>query len=76
MNVGLGVQVHIPQPNNFLNLFAEVKYGMSLGTHSETTALVNTKGSSQMAVEFGLSMGIARSKAFGFYKFKGRRRIS
>jgi len=73
MNVGVGIQVHAPMANNFLNLFAEMKYGTSLSTHSTTEALLNTKSTGQTAVEFGMSMGIARTKAFGFYKIKRRR---
>jgi hypothetical protein len=55
---GGGVQIHIPQRNKFFNLFAELKYGLPIGTKSKDQAFGETKVSNFMVVNIGISMGI------------------
>lgn len=59
-NVGLGLECHIPGKHHFVNLFAELKYGIPISAKTSDTAFRNTKVSSMLAVNFGISFGFAR----------------
>jgi hypothetical protein len=55
---GGGVQVHMAKRNKYFNMFAEVKYGLPVGTKSKDQAFRETKISNFMIVNVGISMGI------------------
>jgi hypothetical protein len=57
-DVGAGVMVHIPRRNKFLNLFAEVKYGLPVGVKAKDQAFKNSKVSTFTIVNVGINFGI------------------
>ncbi len=62
LNVGAGIQIHVPGPKNFANLFAHAKYGIQLDSSSPITALRNTNALNQLTVEFGVAYGIIKKR--------------
>ena len=66
VNLGVGIRYHAVQGKHFLNLFAEVKQGLSIGTETTSPALIKTSSSSaQMSVDFGLAIGLFRNRSGG-----------
>jgi hypothetical protein len=59
-NVGLGLECHIPGKKNFVNLFAEIQYGIPFSTSTKDIPFNSTKATGMLAVNFGLSFGITR----------------
>jgi len=57
--IGAGVECHIPGASKFVNLFAEVKYGIPLSTSTKDPLFENTKVSSQLTVNFGINFGLS-----------------
>ena len=65
INVGVGLNVHLTKGSLFLNLFAEMKYGISAGTTYSTQALSYTYALSQVAYSTGISVGITKDRSHG-----------
>jgi uncharacterized membrane protein YgcG len=59
-NAGLGLECHIPVKKHFVNLFAEMQYGVPFSTTSKSATFNKTKASGLLTVNFGLSFGISR----------------
>lgn len=56
---GCGVWVHIPKRNNFINMFAEAKYGLPAGTKAKDKAFAETKVTSGFVmVNIGVNFGL------------------
>jgi hypothetical protein len=62
MNVGVGFQTNIQRRNIFAHLFAEVRYGIVTGSQNTTPALLHTKASNMVAVDFGIALGLTGIK--------------
>lgn len=62
LNLGAGIQIHVPGPKNFANLFAQAKYGIQIDSSSPITALRNTSALNQLTVEFGIAYGIIKKR--------------
>jgi hypothetical protein len=60
VNVGFGLECHIPGKHHFVNLFAELKYGIPVSATTSDEAFKNTKVSGVLAVSFGVSFGFAK----------------
>jgi hypothetical protein len=73
VNLGVGIRFHAVQRNHFLNLFAEVRKGVSVGTETTSVALGNTSSSGQLAIDFGLAIGLTKSKSGGFFMHARRK---
>lgn len=73
VNFGVGLRFHAVQGNHFLNLFAEVRKGLSVGTETTSVALGNTSSSGQLAVNFGLAIGITKSRNGAFFMHARRK---
>jgi hypothetical protein len=58
-NLGAGVNIHIPGERNFVNLFAEVKYGWKMGVKAMDSGFDGTNVSTQLAVNIGVSFGLS-----------------
>ncbi|HTJ53050.1 MAG TPA: hypothetical protein VL443_26530 [Cyclobacteriaceae bacterium] len=58
--VGGGVECHIPGATRFVNLFAEIKYGMPLSTNTGNVSFQNTKVTPQLTINFGINFGLSR----------------
>lgn len=73
VNFGVGLRFHAVQGNHFLNLFAEVRKGLSIGTETTSVALGNTSSSGQVVVNFGLAIGLTKSRNGAFFMHARRK---
>jgi len=58
--IGGGIEAHIPGATRFVNLFAEIKYGIPLSTRTRNSSFENTKVSSQLTINFGINFGLSK----------------
>ena len=64
-NVGAGINVHLSKGMFFVNIFAEMKYGVAAGTTSSTQALLNTYALNQVVYNTGAAIGISKNRSQG-----------
>jgi hypothetical protein len=62
-NIGIGLKMHIEKAHVFFDLFAEAKYGMTLGESRSPQPLASTKASAQKGFDVGVAMGFVRNKS-------------
>lgn len=65
LNLGVGINVHLSKGSLFLNFFAEMKYGLAVGTTSSTQALLYTYALNQVVVNSGVSIGVSKNRSQG-----------